>query len=90
MSASLKPSSLEEPHLPGETGVWVFILGDMLMFALLFSVFVYYRSEDVPLFSHSQTTLNQTLGAFHWRFTQHARTWGTSARGFFLWHFCAA
>jgi nitric oxide reductase NorE protein len=65
MSASLKPSSLEEPHLPGETGVWVFILGDMLMFALLFSVFVYYRSEDVPLFSHSQTTLNQTLGAFN-------------------------
>lgn len=65
MSASLETSRDEATHLPGETGVWVFIIGDMLMFALLFSVFVYYRSEDVALFSNSQTTLNQTLGAFN-------------------------
>lgn len=51
--------------MPGETGVWVFILGDMLIFALFFVVFVYYRAHDVPLFSHSQSTLNQGYGAFN-------------------------
>jgi nitric oxide reductase NorE protein len=65
MSVSIETAQLREPHLPGEAGVWVFILGDMLIFALLFSVFVYYRSENVQLFSHSQTTLNQTLGAIN-------------------------
>ncbi len=32
------PHALNEPdrHLPGEAGVWVFILGDLLMFAALF------------------------------------------------------
>jgi nitric oxide reductase NorE protein len=52
-------------HLPGESGVWVFILGDMMMFALLFTVFIYYRSQDVGLFAESQLTLNQTFGAFN-------------------------
>lgn len=53
------------PHLPGETGVWVFILGDMLMFAAFFIVFMYYRGEDVALYVKSQHTLNQHLGALN-------------------------
>jgi nitric oxide reductase NorE protein len=61
-------SSVELPqsakkYLPGESGVWVFILGDMMMFALLFTVFIYYRSQDVDLFAQSQVTLKQTYGA---------------------------
>ncbi len=52
-------------HLPGEPGVWVFILGDMLMFALLFGVFVYYRAQDPALYLQSQTTLNQGFGALN-------------------------
>lgn len=51
------------PHLPGESGVWVFILGDMLMFAAFFIVFMFYRGEDVALYAKSQLTLNQHLGA---------------------------
>lgn len=53
------------PHLPGEAGVWVFILGDMLMFAAFFIVFLFYRGEDVALFVRSQHTLNQHLGALN-------------------------
>jgi nitric oxide reductase NorE protein len=52
-------------HLPGEPGVWVFILGDMLMFALLFGVFVHYRAQDPALYLQSQTTLNQGFGALN-------------------------
>ena len=52
-------------HLPGEAGVWVFILGDMVVFALLFGVFVYYRAADVPLFASAQLSLNQSLGALN-------------------------
>lgn len=52
-------------HVPGEPGVWVFILGDMLVFALLFAVFVYYRAHEVSLYSQSQSTLNQLYGALN-------------------------
>ena len=52
-------------HLPGETGVWVFIMGDMLMFAGFFVVFVYYRAENVTLYVESQRALNQHLGALN-------------------------
>lgn len=62
MSAQSEP---RRPHLPGETGVWVFILGDMLMFAAFFIVFMFYRGEDVALYVKSQHTLNQHLGALN-------------------------
>lgn len=57
-------TQLEEEHqasIPGELGVWVFIIGDMLMFALLFGVYLYYRAADPALFSDAQTGLRQDL-----------------------------
>ena len=45
-------------RIPGEAGVWVFILGDMVVFALLFAVFVYYRAADVPLFARGPLRLH--------------------------------
>jgi nitric oxide reductase NorE protein len=65
MSAPVETSHKTKTHLPGEAGVWVFILGDMLIFALLFIVFIYYRALNVPLFAESQSTLNQAYGAFN-------------------------
>lgn len=50
-------------HLPGEVGVWVFILGDLMVFALLFGVYLYYRIDDPALFASSQSRLNQAFGA---------------------------
>jgi len=52
-------------HLPGEPGVWVFIVGDLLMFALFFGAFVYYRAQDPALYIESQATLNQGFGAIN-------------------------
>ena len=52
-------------HLPGEEGVWVFILGDMMIFSLFFCVFTYYRSLDPGLFVQSQAHLNQKYGAIN-------------------------
>src|SRR5438093_7048347 len=50
-------------HIPGEAGMWIFILGDMAVFALLFGVYLYYRAADPGLFRSSQAHLNQTFGA---------------------------
>jgi nitric oxide reductase NorE protein len=50
-------------RMPGEEGVWVFILGDMVVFALFFGVIVYLRGEDPGLFAQAQGQLSQTAGA---------------------------
>jgi nitric oxide reductase NorE protein len=52
-------------HVPGEPGIWVFVLGDMLAFGLFFSVYTYYRVLDVPAFQAAQATLNQNYGALN-------------------------
>jgi nitric oxide reductase NorE protein len=65
--AAHKPAGLPRAerrrHVPGEEGVWVFILGDMAVFALLFGVYLYYRAADPSLFRVSQQGLDQTFGA---------------------------
>jgi len=52
-------------HLPGELGTWVFILGDMTVFALLFGIFMYYRDKQPALFAHSQLTLHKSFGVIN-------------------------
>jgi nitric oxide reductase NorE protein len=61
------PAREEKPtrRIPGEAGMWVFIFGDMTMFALLFGVYVDARSKDPALFRHSQTILNPDFGAIN-------------------------
>lgn len=49
-------------HVPGEAGIWIFIFGDMVVFALLFGVFVSARAQDPKLFDHASATLNQDYG----------------------------
>ena len=53
------------PRIPGEPGVWVFILGDMIVFALLFGVFMYYRDKQPALFARSQLELHRSFGAIN-------------------------
>jgi nitric oxide reductase NorE protein len=52
-------------HLPGEEGTWVFILGDMTVFGLIFCVYLYYRAQDPALFNRSQELLHQGYGAIN-------------------------
>lgn len=49
-------------RLPGEEGIWAFVLGDMVMFSLFFGTFLFYRNEQIELFKQSQMLLNQHYG----------------------------
>ena len=51
-----------EPRNPGEDGIWIFVSGDLSIFALFFAVFLYYRGLDVDLFTQSQASLSISLG----------------------------
>lgn len=62
MTATTASPARAAPHIPGEAGIWVFIMGDMVVFALFFLVFAFYRGEQPALFSASQATLNTGLG----------------------------
>jgi nitric oxide reductase NorE protein len=50
-------------RIPGEAGVWIFILGDMTVFAVFFTYYLVQRSKQRDLFDLSQATLNKNLGA---------------------------
>jgi nitric oxide reductase NorE protein len=52
-------------HTPGEAGMWVFILGDMAMFAVFFIVYEIYRSRNVALFNQSSAQLNAIFGVIY-------------------------
>lgn len=51
--------------MPGEEGTWIFIFGDMTVFALLFGVYLEARSKEPELFDSSQELLNQNFGAIN-------------------------
>ena len=58
------PEALKK-KIPGEVGVWIFILGDISVFAVFFTVYVVERSKQVDLFDLSQATLNKNFGAIN-------------------------
>jgi nitric oxide reductase NorE protein len=50
-------------HVPGEVGIWIFVLSDLLLeFSTIFGYFLYARSADPGLFAQGRATLNQSLG----------------------------
>ncbi len=66
MNMSATPAvPIRTRHIPGEPGVWIFILGDMVVFALFFAVFVFYRGQNLELYQQSQTALNSNYGALN-------------------------
>lgn len=48
-------------RLAGSRGVWIFVFIDMLVFALIFSVFMSERASNVDVFRHSQLFLDVRL-----------------------------
>ncbi len=52
-------------HLPGELGMWGFILADMSVFALFFLFFLGYQGAEREVFLAGQQTLNVHIGAFN-------------------------
>ncbi len=55
----------EAYRVPGEGAIWVFILGDMVMFSMFFGQFIYDRAHQIPLFTASQQQLSIRYGAIN-------------------------
>ena len=62
---SAHPAGQRASRIPGESGFWVLILGDLSAFALLFCVFMYYRGTGAELYADSQLRLNRFYGAIN-------------------------
>lgn len=55
-------STRPERRIPGEEGLWVFLLGDMLMFALFFGTLVVTRAQQPEAFHAGQQAVHPWLG----------------------------
>jgi len=49
--------------IPGELGIWIFILGDMALYGILFCSFLVDRAGDTETFNQSAATLHVSFGA---------------------------
>mgnify|MGYP000564573999 CR=1 FL=1 len=57
-----------ESHVPGEPSFWVFIVGEMVMFSVMYLVFICHRfwtPENLLIFEAGQRTLSQFYGALN-------------------------
>src|ERR1700752_5475896 len=50
------------PRIPGEDGIWVFVIGDMTVFAMFFATFMYSRGKNPDTFARDHASLNVALG----------------------------
>lgn len=62
-ATSRPPRDRTTTHIPGEAGLWTVLLGDILVFTGLFTVFLFKRADDPLVFQQSQATLNQDFAA---------------------------
>src|ERR1700752_4078620 len=58
------PETSADPgrRVPGEEGIWVFVLGDMTVFALFFATFMYSRGKNHVVFARDHAELQISLG----------------------------
>ena len=61
--SSPRPAKARAGHTPGEAGLWIFILGDMTLFAAILIVFLWERRSDPVVFEESAHQLIQPIGA---------------------------
>ncbi|WAJ43431.1 cytochrome c oxidase subunit 3 [Mycobacterium sp. Aquia_216] len=52
-------------RIPGEEGIWVFVLGDMTVFALFFATFMYSRGKNPEIFARDHAALHVALGTIN-------------------------
>ena len=62
---SLPAAPLPSHRLPGDLAIWVFILSEMLVFALFFAAYAFARAKNVELFNEYQQTVDRNLGALN-------------------------
>ena len=52
-------------HLPGDGNMWVFVLGDLVIFGGYFLIFMIHRHQERDLFLESQQHLSLTVGVLN-------------------------
>lgn len=68
MSVASAPESSSSAHAsrtPGQAAMWIFVLGDMVIFAGWFAFYLLNRAQNKELFLASQHELNQNFGAIN-------------------------
>jgi nitric oxide reductase NorE protein len=58
-----RPAKIRPGHIPGEAGLWIFVLGDMTLFAAIMLVFLWERRSDPGGFKEWAHQLVQPIGA---------------------------
>ena len=52
-------------HLPGDSNVWLFVIGDMVIFSCYFVAYLFDRGRNHELFLQSQQHLSQNIGVIN-------------------------
>lgn len=52
-------------HVPGGASVWLFVIGDMVIFACYFAAYLFDRGQNSELFLQSQQHLSQNIGVIN-------------------------
>src|SRR6218665_3397326 len=61
-AAALAARNTAQPHVPGENSLWLLILGDMVIYAIMFLVFAYSYQQQPETFAAGQALLNNSFG----------------------------
>jgi nitric oxide reductase NorE protein len=56
------PDASAEERVPGESGMWFFVLFESLIFTSYFCVYLYFRTQDEQAFLEAQSALRLPLG----------------------------
>ncbi|WP_079921943.1 cytochrome c oxidase subunit 3 [Mycobacterium sp. AT1] len=61
--APARAATTSQGHIPGEAGLWIFLFGDMTIFAAILLAFLWDRRADVDGFKDASHQLIQPIGA---------------------------
>lgn len=60
-----KDRTTSSGHFPGESSMWFFIIGDLLIFGVYFVFYMIYRGQNQEVFLQSQQHLNLGIGVIN-------------------------
>lgn len=60
-----RPLKERPGHIPGEAGLWIFLLGDMTLFAAIMLAFLWNRRSEPSVFKDAAHQLIQPIGAIN-------------------------
>src|ERR1700721_3075512 len=60
-----RPDDSGRGHVPGDSSMWFFVIGDLLIFGVYFVGYMYFRGQNHELFLQSQARLNLDIGAIN-------------------------